>query len=116
MVVVPPERFEELVGDALDQLPPDLAARMENVAVVVLDRGRSRRLLGLYEGVPLTARGDSYGIGGAMPDRITIYRLPICAMCRSEDEVVDQVRITVVHEVAHHFGIDDDRLAELGWA
>jgi predicted Zn-dependent protease with MMP-like domain len=116
MVTVSPERFEELVAEALDELPEELAGRMENVAVMVFDRGRSSRLLGLYEGVPLTARGDSYGIGGTMPDRISIYRLPICAMCRTEEEVVDQVRVTVIHEIAHHFGIDDDRLEELGWA
>ena len=107
------ERFEELVADALDGIPEELGRLMENVAVFVADRGRIRSLLGLYEGLPLTARGTSYT--GHMPDRITIYREPICAMCRSEAEVVEQVRITVVHEVAHHFGISDRRLHELGY-
>ena len=73
-------------------------------------------LYGLYQGVPLTARGNSYGVGGGSPDRITIFRDPIVARCRTEEQVVRQVTITVVHEIAHHFGIDDDRLRELGWA
>ncbi|MBA2280117.1 MAG: metallopeptidase family protein [Acidimicrobiia bacterium] len=89
---------------------------MENVAVFVKDKSRQRGLLGLYQGVPLTVRGNSYGIGGGTPDRITIFREPIVARCRTEAEVVRQVTITVVHEVAHHFGIDDRRLHELGWA
>jgi predicted Zn-dependent protease with MMP-like domain len=83
------------------------------VVVSVRDRPPIPGLLGLYEGVPLTARED-YG-GLVLPDRITVFRLPICARCRTEEEVVEQVRITVVHEVAHHFGIDDARLHELGW-
>ena len=107
------ERFEELVADALDSLPEELGALMENVAVMVEDRSRQRSLLGLYQGVPLTQRDNGYA--GVMPDRITIYRENICARCTSEDEVVEQVRITVIHEVGHHFGIDDDRLHELGW-
>ena len=106
-------RFERLVGEALDSLPPELGEMMENVAVVVEDVHADEDLLGLYEGVPLTERGD-YG-GMAMPDRVTVYRLPICAICDSEDELVDQITVTVVHEVAHHFGIDDDTLEELGW-
>jgi predicted Zn-dependent protease with MMP-like domain len=85
---------------------------MDNVWVTV-DESSRRPLLGLYEGVPLTAR-EAYG-GLALPDRITIFRLPICDQCRTEDEVVAMVRETVIHEVAHHFGIDDDRLDELGW-
>ena len=112
---VPPDRFEELVADALDLIPEALAAKMENVAVFVRDRSRSRGLLGLYEGVPLTARGNHYGIGGGSPDRITIFRENICQLCSTEEQVVEQVTITVVHEVAHHFGIDDHRLHELGW-
>jgi predicted Zn-dependent protease with MMP-like domain len=108
------DEFGALVEAALDALPPELGRRMRNVAVVVEDFGGSANLLGLYQGVPLTARTTAYG--GVLPDRITIYRLPILARCRTRDEVVDQVRITVVHEVAHHFGIDDDRLSELGWA
>lgn len=115
MVDVSPERFEELVAEALDSIPDELARRMENVAVFVEDRSRVRGLLGLYQGVPLTARGNGYGIGGGTPDRITIFREPILARCRTEEEVVEQVRITVIHEVAHHFGISDARLRELGW-
>ena len=106
-------RFERLVGEALDSLPPELGEMMENVAVVVEDAHPDEDLLGLYEGVPLTERGD-YG-GMAMPDRVTVYRLPICAVCDSEQELVEQITVTVVHEVAHHFGIDDDTLEELGW-
>ena len=115
MIDVPEERFEELVADALDEIPVELAEMIDNVAVFVEDLGRSTNLLGLYQGVPLTARGDHYGIGGGMPDRITIYRLPICRISRSEEEVVRQVRVTVIHEVGHHFGISDARLHELGW-
>src|SRR5690349_9883914 len=110
---LPLERFEELVGEALDQIPDDLASRIDNVVVRVQDESRAN-LLGLYEGIPLTRR-EQYG-ALAMPDRITIYRKPILARCRTEEEVVEQVRITVIHEVAHHFGISDDRLDELGWA
>lgn len=114
MIEVSDERFEQLVAEALDGIPPELAARMDNVAVVV-DEGADRsHLLGLYEGIPLTERRD-YGVGMVVPDRITIFRRPILRMCRTEDDVVRQVRITVVHEVGHHFGIDDARLHELGW-
>ncbi|HTT86170.1 MAG TPA: metallopeptidase family protein [Acidimicrobiales bacterium] len=108
-------RFEELVADALDELPPDLGRHMENVAVVVEERAEGRALFGLYEGIPLTKRGPS-SYGWVMPDRITLYRQEICGVCASEAEVVAQVRRTVIHEVAHHFGISDPRLEELGWA
>lgn len=114
MVSVSAERFEELVGEALDGIPDALARRMENVAVVIRDGDRHGGLLGLYEGVPLTERGQ-YGLM-EMPDRITIFREPILAICATEDEVRHQVTVTVVHEVAHHFGIGDDRLDELGWS
>ncbi|WP_420637540.1 metallopeptidase family protein [Candidatus Poriferisocius sp.] len=116
MVVVSPERFEALVAEALDGIPDDLAELMENVAVLVEDEGEDPDIWGLYEGVPLTDRVDYGGGEMVLPDRIFIYRLPICAGCHSEAEVVEQVGITVIHEVAHHFGIDDDRLDELGWA
>lgn len=115
MIDIPGERFEELVSDALDAIPAELARKMENVAVVVADRALDPHLLGLYEGIPLTERAD-YGVGAVMPDRITIFREPILQRCDSEAEVVEQVRVTVIHEVAHHFGIDDERLTELGWA
>jgi predicted Zn-dependent protease with MMP-like domain len=113
MVEVDPVRFEEMVAAALDSLPEQLGRLMSNVAVTVQHGPGPPSLLGLYEGIPLTSRTSGYG--GVLPDRITIYRLAICAVCQSEDEVVDQVRRTVVHEVGHHFGIGDDRLHELGW-
>ena len=96
-------------------LPDDLAAAMDNVVVRVEETSPGRPLLGLYQGVPLTSRGSGY-TGMVLPDRITIYRQAILERCRTEAEVVRQVRVTVVHEVAHHFGIGDRRLAELGWA
>ena len=114
VVDVPADRFEALVADALDALPEELGRRMDNVVVSVRDRSARPGLLGLYEGVPLTNRAE-YG-GLVLPDRITVYREPICRRCITEEEVVEQVRITVVHEVAHHFGISDARLDELGWA
>ena len=109
------ERFEELVGEALDEVPDELLGLMNNV----VDPGRGRlaagraELLGLYEGHALTNRGWDYA--GVLPDRITIYRNPILRICDTEDDVVEEVAVTVVHEIAHHFGIDDDRLHELGW-
>ncbi len=114
MIDITEERFEALVVEALDEIPEGLARRMDNVAVTITDRGAEPELLGLYDGIPLTER-DDYG-GMVIPDRISIYRIPIVEMCATEAEVVEQVRITVIHEVAHHFGIDDDRLDELGWA
>jgi predicted Zn-dependent protease with MMP-like domain len=113
-VDVPPERFEALVVDALDAIPEELAQLMDNVAVVIDDQSMGRGLLGRYEGTPLTERGFTYG-DLVLPDRITVFRHAICAMCESEAEVTHQVMVTVIHEVAHHFGIDDDRLNELGW-
>jgi predicted Zn-dependent protease with MMP-like domain len=110
---VEPGRFEEMVASALDGLPEELGRAMSNVAVTVEHAAGPPGLLGLYQGVPLTSRAAGYA--GALPDRITIYRQAVCAICRSEQEVADQVRRTVVHEVAHHFGIDDRRLSELGW-
>jgi predicted Zn-dependent protease with MMP-like domain len=114
MVVVSAEEFEALVTDALEGIPERLRGAMENVAIVVDDRSPPGRLLGLYEGVPLTKRGNHYS--AAVPDRITIYMATICGACRTEADVVAMVRKTVVHEVGHHFGIDDRRLGELGWA
>ena len=113
MVDVNPERFEELVAEALDGIPEGLGRLMDNVVVQVRERSHPG-LLGLYQGIPLTRR-EAYGVGMVMPDRITIFRLPILERCSSEDEVRHQVMVTVVHEVAHHFGIDDARLHELGW-
>jgi predicted Zn-dependent protease with MMP-like domain len=113
VVEVAPERFEEMVVTALDGLPEGLGELMRNVAVTVEHGPGPPGLLGLYQGVPLTARTSQYA--GVLPDRITIYRLAICAICRTEQGVADQVRRTVIHEIAHHFGIDDHRLRELGW-
>ena len=113
MIDIEPGRFEEMVAAALDSLPAELGRLMSNVAVTVEHDLGPPGLLGLYEGIPLTSRTTQYA--GVLPDRITIYRQAICAICRTEDEVADEVRRTVVHEVAHHFGIDDDRLADLGW-
>lgn len=117
MVEIDAARFERLVGDALDELPEPLADALDNVMIRIRTGRPTGSLLGKYEGIPLTEREDYGGWGQApMPDQITIYRLPICAICSSDDEVVEQVRITVIHELAHHFGIDDDRLDDLGWA
>jgi predicted Zn-dependent protease with MMP-like domain len=116
VIDVPLARFEQLVGEALDAIPPQLASLLDNVAVVVEEGSAYGGLLGRYEGVPLTERGAWYGTGDlVMPDRVTIFRRSICAIAHSEDEVVRQVGITVVHELAHHFGIGDARLHELGW-
>jgi predicted Zn-dependent protease with MMP-like domain len=109
------QRFDELVSDALDQIPPELAAAIDNVVILVEARHPDEPdLLGLYEGVALTERDSSYA--GSLPDAITIYRDSLLEICDTEADVVEEVTVTVVHEIAHHFGIDDDRLHELGWA
>ncbi len=108
------ERFEELVGEALDEVPPELMKVMSNVVILVEDDPPpGEDLLGLYEGHALTDRGWDYS--GVLPDRITIYRNPTLRICETEEDVVDEVAVTVVHEIAHHFGISDHRLHELGW-
>ncbi len=112
-MIVERERFEELVSEALDGIPDEFRKAMRNVAVFVEDAPEDPHLLGLYVGIPLTERTTAYA--GVLPDRIMIYRSTICAMCDTEEEVVDEVRKTVVHEVAHHFGIDDARLHDLGY-
>ena len=111
-----PDAFDRAVADGLEVIPDELLAAVSNVAIVVEDDcpQDGPELLGLYEGVPLTER-DEWAMVGGMPDRITIFRRPILRSCTSTDEVARQVAITVVHEIAHHFGIDDDRLHELGW-
>jgi predicted Zn-dependent protease with MMP-like domain len=111
---VEPERFEEMVAAAMDALPDDLGRLFSNVAVTVEHGPGPPGLLGLYQGIPLTSRTAS-GYAGVLPDRITIYRWAICAICDTEEQVVEQVRRTVIHEVAHYFGIGDERLRELGW-
>ncbi|TDC81236.1 metallopeptidase family protein [Micromonospora sp. KC606] len=108
------ERFEELVGEALDEVPEELLGLMSNVVILVEDDPPpGEDLLGLYEGHALTRRGWDYS--GVLPDRILIYRRPILRICDTEEDVVDEVAVTVVHEIAHHFGIDDERLHALGW-
>ncbi|MQA77927.1 MAG: hypothetical protein GEV10_05505 [Streptosporangiales bacterium] len=114
MIDLTREEFEELVRDALDGIPQEFAEMMDNVAVVVEDDPPQDGLLGLYQGVPLTERGDWYA--GVLPDRISIYRRPICAISSSPEEVAEEVKVTIVHEIAHHFGIDDEQLHKLGWA
>lgn len=111
-VSVDPVRFEELVGDALDGLPDEILALLDNVVVLVAD-GRPGGPLGLYEGTPRTERGQ-YGYM-EMPDRVSIFRLPLCAMAADEAELVREVQVTVAHELGHHMGIDDARLHELGF-
>jgi predicted Zn-dependent protease with MMP-like domain len=108
--------FEKLVDEALDGIPDELAQLVRNVVVLVEDDppADDPDLLGLYDGVALTERYGDFGM--QLPDRIFVFRNPLLAMCESEDELVAEVRITVVHEVAHHFGIDDDRLHDLGYA
>jgi predicted Zn-dependent protease with MMP-like domain len=120
------ERFEELVGEALDRVPSELTRLMDNVVILVEDEPESgvsgrvaggvadgSELLGLYEGTPLTERGGWYA--GVLPDRITVYRLPTLRICATAEQVVRQVGVTVAHEIGHHFGIDDARLHELGY-
>ncbi|SFR75822.1 Predicted Zn-dependent protease, minimal metalloprotease (MMP)-like domain [Agromyces sp. CF514] len=110
------ESFEAIVVDELDQLPDEMIDGLENIVFVVEDRPEdgSLDLLGLYDGYALTER-DRYGLG-EMPDRIILYREPLLAICEDEDELRDEIHITLVHEIAHFYGIDDDRLHELGWA
>jgi predicted Zn-dependent protease with MMP-like domain len=122
MAAVERAHFEQLVSEAIDSLPEDFRRRMDNVAVVVEDYpspreerrfAHGRLLLGLYQGQPLTRRDSRYGM--AFPDKITIYQGNIETISHTDDEVRDQVRRTVLHEIAHHFGIDDPRLRELGY-
>ena len=105
--------FETLVADAIDSMPDELLELLDNVVIMVDDEHAEEDLLGLYEGVPRTERED-YG-GFELPDRITLYRLPLCDMCEDLEHLADEVMVTVVHELAHHLGIDDDRLHQLGW-
>lgn len=105
--------FERLVGDALDSLPDAILDLLDNVVILVEDENPDEELLGLYEGIPHTER-DDYG-GLELPDRITLYRLTLCDYVDDIETLAEEVTVTVVHELAHHFGIDDDRLHELGW-
>ena len=114
MEPVPIEEFEELVDDALDGIPDEIWDRFDNVAVFIDDvHPDDAELLGIYEGIPLGERGDYAGV---LPDHITVYRLPLCEMVSDRDELVHEVRVTVVHELAHHLGFSDEDLHALGWA
>ncbi|MCP2276819.1 metallopeptidase family protein [Nocardia amikacinitolerans] len=108
------DRFEELVSDALDLIPDELARAIDNVVVLIEPRNmEDPHLLGLYHGIALTERDSQYG--GSLPDTVTIYRDAILEICADDEEVVEEVAITVIHEIAHYFGIDEDRLHQLGW-
>ena len=114
MVEVSRERFEELVDDALDTIPAELAARVHNLVVLVEEEpppGEPYDLLGLYVGSTLGIDAAGY-----LPDQVFVFRGPLMDFCADEDELVKEIRVTVIHEVAHHFGIDDARLHDLGWA
>jgi predicted Zn-dependent protease with MMP-like domain len=112
MEPLPRYRFEQLVADALDELPDELQPVLDNVVVQVADRDPDEPdLLGVYLGVPHTERTGQEG-----PDVVTIYRLALCEVCDDLDELVDEVYVTVIHEIAHAAGIDDERLHDLGWA
>jgi predicted Zn-dependent protease with MMP-like domain len=117
------QQFEQLVARAIESLPEEIRERLENIDVVVDEvptreqlrssgLSRNETLLGLYEGVPLTNRTHGYGF--VMPDKITIFQRPIEASCRNEAQITSKIQQVVRHEIAHHFGIDDDRLEELG--
>ena len=116
MMPLSADEFEQLVIDELDLLPDDMIDGLENVAFVTEDRPEdgSLDLLGLYDGVAITERGQ-YGFG-ELPDRIILYREPLLAFVESLDELKEQIHVTLVHEIAHYYGIDDDQLHELGWA
>lgn len=113
--MVSDEAFDEAVADALDHVPAHLMDLLDNVVILVEDDPPADEpdLLGLYEGVPLSERDTSYA--AVLPDHILIFRRPLKAICDSVAELVDQIGITVVHEIAHFFGIDDDELDDLGW-
>jgi predicted Zn-dependent protease with MMP-like domain len=116
MVIMSRAEFESAVSEALNLIPDELAALIDNVVVLVEDDAPEgeQELLGLYDGVALTDRGSDWGFG-ELPDRIFVYMNPTLRACETKEQVRDEVAITVVHEVAHHFGIDDDRLHALGW-
>lgn len=108
--------FEDAVGDALDSVPSELMAMLDNVVFLVEPEPPEDDpdLLGVYEGTPLTERDDSWALG-SLPDRIVFFSGPLTRMCEDREELLDEIAVTVVHEIAHHFGISDARLHELGW-
>jgi len=107
------DAFEALVADALATIPDELRVEMDNVAIIIDDESPPGSLYGLYEGIPLTSRG---GYSGAGPDRITLFLATICHSARTHEDLVRRVRVTLLHEVGHHFGIGEQRLRELGWS
>lgn len=111
-----PEAFDVIVGESLDEVPPELMRMLDNVAFFVEDEppADDPDLLGVYDGTPLTERGSWYE-SGSLPDRILLFRGPLTRMCEDEDDLREEIAVTVVHEIAHHFGIDDDALHALGW-
>ena len=105
--------FDDHVRAALDELPPHIASALKNVAVVVEEENpEDPDLLGLYHGVPLPERGD---MAGMLPDKIAIYRIPLEESFSDPDELREEIRITVLHELAHYFGLDEDAIAALGY-
>ena len=105
-------KFERLVAEAIDDLPDELQPVLDNVVVQIAERNADEpELLGLYEGTPHTER-----LGDELPDVITIYRAALCQLCDDEDDLAEEIYVTVIHEIAHAAGIDDDRLHDLGWA
>lgn len=108
--------FEAAIGDALDLIPGELLDAMDNVVIIAAsepDSGDEPDLLGLYEGVPLAERDG--GMDGMLPDCIRIFQGPLERACSSREELIDEIAVTVVHEIGHHFGIDERRLHQLGW-
>jgi len=116
MISMSAQRFDELVDAAFARIPPELAAMLDNVVLFVEDDAPADDpdLLGLYDGTPLTERDSTYA--GVLPDRIFVFRNPTLRLCDTEEQVVTEVETTVAHEIAHHFGIEDDRLHDLGYA
>jgi predicted Zn-dependent protease with MMP-like domain len=107
------DAFETLVADALATIPDELRSEMENVAIIIDDESPPGSLYGLFEGIPLTSRGQYVGVS---PDRITLFLATICQSASTTDDVARRVRVTLLHEVGHHFGIGEARLRELGWS
>ncbi len=113
MEPIPVDAFELLVADALATIPDALRAGMENVAIIIDDESPPGRLFGLYEGIPLTKRGTYAGVN---PDRITLFLATICRSASTTEDLARRVRVTLLHEVGHHFGMGEERLRELGWS
>ncbi len=112
---LPEERFDELMDEALSSLPGKFLENLDNVIIVVEDEPEDGSdVLGWYEGTALTERDTSYGLGH-LPDRVVLFRGPLTRMCADEDDLRDEIEITLVHELGHYHGIDEERLHQLGW-